>query len=232
MKKKVSIKLIGFIIAVLSLFVVIAGFANLTGYHVNLFGNKATVNYDAGTYTRFPLGLFIIYVGMILEVIGSCLFAAGYKFDPPTGSKTSSSKLAIRAFSFIPIILGLFTLIGGLISDVTGEKLVLLNMELKVFLAILGAVIMVVFGLIWWFCGISRSEEKTCILLLGSSRTAKFLRDYRSEIKKIVWPSRKATLKQTGVVLVSLLTVALVIGLLDFGFLKLIELLTWLTTKI
>ena len=232
MKKKVSIKLIGFIIAVLSLFVVIAGFANLTGYHVNLFGKSAVVNESAGTYTRFPLGLFIIYIGMILEVVGSALWAIGYKIDPPTGTKTSSSKLAIRAFSFIPIILGLITFLGGLLSDVAGEKLVLLNMELTTYLWILGIVIMVVFGLIWWFCGLARSEEKTCLLLLGSSRTAKFLRDYRSELKKIVWPSRQATLKQTGVVLVCLLVVALVIGLLDFGFLKLIELLTWLTTKV
>ena len=159
MKKKVSIKLVGFIIAVLSLFVIIAGFANLIGSHVNLFGNEATVDYNTGKYTRFPLGLFIIYIGMILELIGSSIWAAGYKIDPPSGAKTSSTKLAIRAFSFIPIILGLFTLIGGLISDVTGETLVLFKIELTTYLMILGAVIAVVFGLIWWFL-VSANQKK------------------------------------------------------------------------
>ena len=40
-------------------------------------------------------------------------------------------------------------------------------------------------------------------------RVAKFFRDCKGEIKKIVWPTPKATFKNTGVVLVTILVVAL-----------------------
>ncbi|MBQ3082057.1 MAG: preprotein translocase subunit SecE [Clostridia bacterium] len=52
-----------------------------------------------------------------------------------------------------------------------------------------------------------------------------FFRDYKSEIKKITWPSREVTIKSTIVVLVCVLVCATVIGLLDFGLGKLVELL-------
>ena len=46
-------------------------------------------------------------------------------------------------------------------------------------------------------------------------RVAKFFRDCKGEIKKIVWPTPKATFKNTGVVLVTILVVALFVFLLD-----------------
>lgn len=45
----------------------------------------------------------------------------------------------------------------------------------------------------------------------------KFFKDYKSEIKKIVWPSKDFTVKSTIVVIVCLLICAGVIGLLDVG---------------
>ena len=56
-------------------------------------------------------------------------------------------------------------------------------------------------------------------------RIAKFFREYMSEIKKISWYNWKSTLKATGVVLVILIAMAIVIGLLDFGFTSLIRLI-------
>ena len=52
-----------------------------------------------------------------------------------------------------------------------------------------------------------------------------FFKDYKSEIKKITWPSREITVKSTIVVLVCMLICATVISLLDFGLGKLVELL-------
>lgn len=49
-----------------------------------------------------------------------------------------------------------------------------------------------------------------------------FFKDYKSEIKKITWPSREITIKSTIVVLVCLLVCASVISLLDFGLGKLV----------
>jgi len=49
-------------------------------------------------------------------------------------------------------------------------------------------------------------------------RVKKFIRDYRSELKKIVWPTRAQVIKNTGVVLVAIIFMSIVIGLLDLLF--------------
>ena len=52
----------------------------------------------------------------------------------------------------------------------------------------------------------------------------KFFRDCRGEVKKIVWPTPKATFKNTGVVLVTIIVVALFVFLLDTVFMNLLGL--------
>ena len=52
-----------------------------------------------------------------------------------------------------------------------------------------------------------------------------FFKDYRSEIKKIVWPGFKDVAKNTGIVLAMCLIVGAFIWLLDLGLGKLIELI-------
>ncbi len=53
----------------------------------------------------------------------------------------------------------------------------------------------------------------------------KFCKEYWSEIKKVSWYSPKDTAKATGIVLVFLIVAAVAVGVLDFGFSKLVELL-------
>ena len=55
-------------------------------------------------------------------------------------------------------------------------------------------------------------------------RSGRFFRDCKNEIKKIVWPTPKATFKNTGVVLVTILVVALFVFLLDTVFMNLLGL--------
>lgn len=57
-------------------------------------------------------------------------------------------------------------------------------------------------------------------------RIAKFFKDYKSEIGKISWMSRKDLVRSTLVVLAVLVVAAVAIGLLDFGFSKLVGLLS------
>lgn len=57
-------------------------------------------------------------------------------------------------------------------------------------------------------------------------KISKFFKDYKSELKKIVWMPWKDLLKATGIVLAVLLVAALLIGLLDYGFSSLIRLLS------
>jgi len=49
-------------------------------------------------------------------------------------------------------------------------------------------------------------------------RIKKFFKDYKSEIKKIVWPTRKDVFQNTGVVLVAIVCVAIIVGILDLVF--------------
>ena len=51
-----------------------------------------------------------------------------------------------------------------------------------------------------------------------SGRLKEAWRGFKSEVKKVVWPSWKQVLKNTGVVLVVMLICAIMIGALDFAF--------------
>ncbi len=56
-------------------------------------------------------------------------------------------------------------------------------------------------------------------------RIKKFFKDYKSELKKIVWCSKKQTLQYTLYVLIAIVIVAAFIGLLDLAFSQLLMLL-------
>lgn len=55
-------------------------------------------------------------------------------------------------------------------------------------------------------------------------KAGKYIRDCRGEIKRIVWPTPKATFKSTGVVLVVMLVSCIFVSLLDIGFMNLLSL--------
>ena len=56
------------------------------------------------------------------------------------------------------------------------------------------------------------------------AKTAQFLREARMELKKVKWPTRKELLASTAVVIVLSLLVALYLGVVDFGLIKIIRL--------
>ncbi len=58
------------------------------------------------------------------------------------------------------------------------------------------------------------------------ARIVKYFRDMISELKKATWPSKKDIVKYTGIVLAFVTVLAVVVGLLDFGFTKLLQLIT------
>ena len=49
-------------------------------------------------------------------------------------------------------------------------------------------------------------------------RIKKFFRDYKSEMKKIVWPTRPQVIQNTGVVLIAIVFIAAIVGILDLAF--------------
>ena len=56
-------------------------------------------------------------------------------------------------------------------------------------------------------------------------KTAKFLKDCKGEIKKIVWPTPKAVFKNTGVVLATIIVLGLFVFALDTAFMSLLGLI-------
>ena len=51
----------------------------------------------------------------------------------------------------------------------------------------------------------------------------RFLKESRMELKKVKWPTRKELLASTAVVIVLTLLVALFLGLVDFGLIKILK---------
>jgi len=56
-------------------------------------------------------------------------------------------------------------------------------------------------------------------------RIASFFKEYRSELKKVVWYPKNKVLHDTGVVVVALVICGLIIGVLDILFTQIILLL-------
>ena len=50
------------------------------------------------------------------------------------------------------------------------------------------------------------------------AKVTQFIRESRAELKKVVWPSKEDVLSSIKVVIISTILVAVVLGLLDFGF--------------
>ncbi len=60
-------------------------------------------------------------------------------------------------------------------------------------------------------------EKKPNVFKRAFKAVAKFIRETKAEIKKIVWPTLKQTFKNTGLVLLAMLVVGIVIFGLDYG---------------
>lgn len=57
------------------------------------------------------------------------------------------------------------------------------------------------------------------------NKVAKWFKDLRIEFKKVVWPTKKTVINNTAVVLAVVAGSAIIVGLLDTGFLNLLSLI-------
>jgi preprotein translocase subunit SecE len=49
-----------------------------------------------------------------------------------------------------------------------------------------------------------------------------FLREVKTEMKKVSWPNRKDTINSTSVVLITVIIIAIFLGIIDLGLSKII----------
>ncbi|MDU2065454.1 MAG: preprotein translocase subunit SecE [Sporomusaceae bacterium] len=59
----------------------------------------------------------------------------------------------------------------------------------------------------------------------GASRFKKFLREVKSELKKVSWPDKQELISYTGIVFISVVVVALVIWAVDNVFNEVLRLI-------
>ena len=56
-----------------------------------------------------------------------------------------------------------------------------------------------------------------------SKERFKFISDIVAELRKVTWPTRAEALRLTGLVIAFTLAVAIILGVIDYGFAKLIK---------
>lgn len=57
------------------------------------------------------------------------------------------------------------------------------------------------------------------------SRILQFFREVKSEMSKVIWPSRQDTLRYTAMVIVFSLVIAVILGAADLGLIRGLELI-------
>ncbi len=204
------------------------GVISLTGFVVGIAGIIVSMVgigkfVGSGMILGIPTSFFLLYLGYAIALVGGIAWTVGIVkgWDDIPEDKNCA---ALRVFGVMPFVAGIVTLFGG-IREYTGKDMSLaagsdeVFMSVKMFLIVLGAIIAVV-GLAIWGIGFLKSKVKTTIMLRGNGTRAKKLRDLKSELKKISWLSWRDTYKQSGVVLVTLVAFAVVVGLLDLLFYK------------
>ena len=68
-------------------------------------------------------------------------------------------------------------------------------------------------------------KEKDKSKKKGPNKVLKYLRDLKSEIKKVVWPTKKQLLNNTGIVLTVMVITALFLAGVDYGVSFLVKIL-------
>lgn len=157
----------------------------------------------------------------LLTIVSVITAALNFKFK--------GSRLINIAFSVIP---GIYMLVIALsnpmlfvdtrpLENVTGAVYAL-SVILTAIALLLATVSGVVYVLAADYIEVMASKgEKLTI----PKRIIRFLREYKSEVKKIVWPGPRFVIKNTVVVLIMCLIVGAFIWLLDFGLGNLINLI-------
>ena len=67
------------------------------------------------------------------------------------------------------------------------------------------------------------NDKKPNIFARLGARIARWFRETKSELKKVVWPTRKQLVNNTAIVLVAVVVVGVVISGLDAAFLTVIH---------
>lgn len=69
-----------------------------------------------------------------------------------------------------------------------------------------------------------KSSEKTSAKKKSGNKVTRWLKEAKTEFKKVVWPTKKQVINNTGIVLAAMAVSAIFIGAVDAGLSQLLKL--------
>ncbi len=221
-------QILSVIFAVVSLVLFFTGFATLTTTAGSVdavgaalgFGSKLTVadvEYDMARSADILFCFWLTVVSVVLSIFSFKSKTVRY-FAPAVGLGTGIYMLVIALSDAVKFVDArpLTTTFSAVSIEYTSSVL------LTAIALLLFAVAAAAYLFIDDYIEVMQSKGAKRTIL---KRVIGFLKDYKSEIKKIVWPGIKDVAKNTAIVLVMCLIVGAFIWLLDLGLGKLIELI-------
>lgn len=179
------------------------------------FGIKKTIGdatYDMARSADILFCFFLTVFGLIFSIFS--FKSKGLRYTAPAVGIIDGIYMLVIALSKPNLFVDTRPL--PIVSKVTYGKGVLLAAIALILFAIAAAAYLLIDD--YLEVKASKGSKKTIF-----GRIAAFFKDYKSEIKKIVWPGIKEVLKNTLIVLIMCLIVGAFIWLLDFGLGKLLE---------
>ena len=73
------------------------------------------------------------------------------------------------------------------------------------------------------FCDYMDTGKIKEILISSIEKVKQFLREVKTELRKVTWPQKKETVASTSIVLVIVIIIAIFLGLVDLGLSKIIK---------
>jgi len=73
------------------------------------------------------------------------------------------------------------------------------------------------------FCDYMDTGKIKEILISSIEKVKQFLREVKTELRKVTWPQRKETVASTSIVLIIVIIIAIFLGLVDLGLSKIIK---------
>ncbi len=191
----------------------------LVGAHLS-FGSKLTiadVKYDLARSTDIFFCFCLTAIGFLLSAFS--IKKKGLRYAAPGFGIVAGIYMLVIALSspwkFVDTRVKPFITENGSATNVDYTVFVLLTAIALLLFTVFG----VAYLLIDDYLEVKNSKGKKTI----PQRIVSFFRDYKSEVKKIVWPGLKDVVKNTAIVLVMCLIVGAFIWLLDFGLGNLIK---------
>ena len=187
----------------------------LTGFQLAL-GSKQTIAKQ--TVMTFK-GLWYL-ISFLLTTTGLVLAALIFKFK-----KTAIAAMIFELLAMISLLVLYFTRPLGKYVDYRHIKVKLITTESTFLIAVIAVVLaflaLVAFVVIRDYVEVSETKGAKTI----PQRIVRFLKDYKGEIKKIVWPTKDTVVKNTTVVVIMCVLLGVYIAAIDYGLSNLLKLL-------